>query len=243
MITPRPAMDEWSDRFAREAYQRLIPGPRIGDALAEVDAHCADSGQSPQEAFGDPVSYAETVARGQPCAVRDRRRRLPWLYGVKALATLTGVLCVLDGADAAVHGTRASVTAGELAAVGFGTAAVVLIIATVLRPGRRRPGRLATAVAIAAGLSTVMWPQSLWPGAVIGASGLALLGVGLVLLTWTWWSSATRRIFDDRIVDPRTGANRYPVPRWLPAAVRWAVPAVVLCAVLLILIVPGPPHG
>ena len=78
---------------------------------------------------------------------------------------------------------------------------------------------------------------------MIDASGLALLGVGWVLLAWAWWPPATRRIFDDRIIDPRTGANRYPVPRWLPAAIRWGLPAVVSCAVLLILIVPSSPLG
>jgi len=83
------------------------------------------------------------------------------------------------------------VTAGELAAGGFGTAAVILIIATVLRPGRRRADRGATALAIAAGLAAVMLPQALWPGTVIDASGLALLGVGCVLLAWTWWPPAT----------------------------------------------------
>ena len=243
MTTPSRPMDEWSDRFAREAYRRLVPGPQIGDALAEVDAHCADSGQSPQEAFGDPVTYAETVASGQSRAARDRRRRLPWIGGVRTLATLTGVLCVLDGTDAVVHGTRATVTAGELAAVAFGTAAVVLIIATVLRPGRRQARRPAAALAVAAGLAAAMLPQILWPGTVAEVSGPALLGVGLVLLAWTWWPLAAGRIFDDRIVDPRTGTNRFPVPRWLPAAVRWAVPAVVLCAALLILIVPTPPPG
>src|SRR5215470_17402220 len=110
----RRLQDEWSDNFARAARRRLLPGSQIGEVLAEVDAHCADSGQSRPEAFGDPVAYAETLAHGQDRAARNRRRLLPWTSGVKVLFTLAGILFVLDGIYAVRYGIRGSVTVGEL---------------------------------------------------------------------------------------------------------------------------------
>ena len=43
------------------ARLRGADGAQTGEALAEVEAHVADSGQTPQEAFGDPRAYAESV--------------------------------------------------------------------------------------------------------------------------------------------------------------------------------------
>lgn len=60
-----------------------MPGALIGDLLAEVDAHCADSGEDPQHAFGDPAGYARAVA-GQA------RPTLPWLAGLLALGVVSG---------------------------------------------------------------------------------------------------------------------------------------------------------
>lgn len=48
----------WSEAFILEARLRGVLGTVIGDALAEVDAHVVDSGQSAEEAFGDPKDYA-----------------------------------------------------------------------------------------------------------------------------------------------------------------------------------------
>lgn len=41
---------------------RDVPGPRIAEALAEVDSHLSESGEDPLEAFGPPRAYAELVA-------------------------------------------------------------------------------------------------------------------------------------------------------------------------------------
>jgi hypothetical protein len=53
--------DRWQRDVALLLRLRGVDGTRIGDVLAEVDAHCADSGQTPQEAFGDPAGYAASL--------------------------------------------------------------------------------------------------------------------------------------------------------------------------------------
>jgi hypothetical protein len=75
----------WCDTFATQTRLYGTPGPAIGEALAEIDAHCADSGQSPAEAFGDPVDYAAALARGLRPA--SSRRGHAWRGGLRAAAT------------------------------------------------------------------------------------------------------------------------------------------------------------
>lgn len=41
---------------------RDVPGARIGDVLAEVESHVAETGEDPFEAFGPPREYAAQVA-------------------------------------------------------------------------------------------------------------------------------------------------------------------------------------
>lgn len=43
---------------------RDVPGPRIGDIVAEVETYVAESGESAQQAFGDPEAYAASCAPG-----------------------------------------------------------------------------------------------------------------------------------------------------------------------------------
>ena len=62
LFRPRHLLDPWRDNFVIALKLRNISGSQIGDALAQVDAHCTDSGEAPEEAFGDPVAYATHVA-------------------------------------------------------------------------------------------------------------------------------------------------------------------------------------
>jgi len=62
LFRPRHLLDPWRDNFVIALKLRNISGRQIGDALAQVDAHCTDSGEVPGEAFGDPVAYATHVA-------------------------------------------------------------------------------------------------------------------------------------------------------------------------------------
>jgi hypothetical protein len=41
---------------------REVPGSRIGEILAEVESHVAETGESPRTAFGPPREYADEVA-------------------------------------------------------------------------------------------------------------------------------------------------------------------------------------
>ncbi|QAY64474.1 hypothetical protein ET495_16045 [Xylanimonas allomyrinae] len=64
-------------------HARRVPSHRIGEVVAEVDSHVAETGEDPREAFGDAHDYARVVEPHPP-------RRGPRL----ALEALLGGLTV-----------------------------------------------------------------------------------------------------------------------------------------------------
>lgn len=55
------ATDQWIVRFTRELESRELSG-RIRDEVANVREHIRDAGGDADDAFGDPVAYAATLA-------------------------------------------------------------------------------------------------------------------------------------------------------------------------------------
>jgi hypothetical protein len=64
-----------------------VPGDRIGEILAEAEAHAAESGEPLREAFGDPRDYACRWAPSPPAA--RWRRAVPGLVGGAGWFVLT----------------------------------------------------------------------------------------------------------------------------------------------------------
>lgn len=56
---------DYLDDLALELRLLDVPGDRIGEIMAEVEAHTADSNQSPLEAFGTPRDYARELTGTQ----------------------------------------------------------------------------------------------------------------------------------------------------------------------------------
>lgn len=53
--------EEWLDALVLELRIRNVTGAAIGDATASVREFLADSGRTPQEEFGSPRDYADTL--------------------------------------------------------------------------------------------------------------------------------------------------------------------------------------
>jgi hypothetical protein len=235
MIPARHLMDPWRDALITELRLRDLPGTRIGEVLAEVDAHCTDSGQTPAEAFGDPVTYAQSLIliHAPAAAPADSGRRLV-RSTARAFATLAGVLGLLDAVDGLVGHGLAEVTAGQLTSVVLGTAVFPLVVAALFHSGlARRRGTRAGIVAVSFLAPTL--PTVLWSTPVAHVSAGVLLAASLFLLAAAWWPNASDRILADRIIDPRTGAEPFATRRLLLAAIRWMLPTVLLIAVALII--------
>jgi hypothetical protein len=228
-------MDEWRDAFVTELRLRDVPGTQVGEALAEVDAHCTDSGQTPAEAFGDPVSYA--AARAADLAVKPHRTplRIAWM----SFAGVAGALAVLVGTDAVAHRTQGELTLGALLTLALAPPLIAGITALALRPGagRRAPVLVAVGTVVtmaASGVSPMIWPQ-----VVASLPGPVLLVTGAVVLTVAWWRLTSGRAFADRVVDPRSGQEPFPVPRWLLLLLRFGPPTLLALAATVVALIPA----
>ncbi len=184
---------KWALEFTMALRSRDITGTAIGDALRQAEAFCADSGQSPDDAFGPAGAYADSLTD------------LPTVTGGQTLTTrlapnalgLFGLLLALPTFDAWRAGRAVEFPIG-----GLITLAVVLaaVAALLLQPRiyRRRGSLLVLlsfaflgATAAQAFLRQPIGSLPVLPCAVVAAA--ALIGSGL-------WQM---RVLDpDLIVDP-----------------------------------------
>lgn len=129
--TPHVESD-WSKAFLLELRLRGVAGIEIGAALAEVETHCADSGETAHAAFGDARPYA-TALELLPSTDRTgslRDELLPAGLG------LGGMLLTLAAVGAWRSGTGLDVTGGSVAVLALlvvGTALIVRHHAPLLR--------------------------------------------------------------------------------------------------------------
>jgi len=113
-----------------------LDGQRVGEVLAEVEAHVAATGEPARAAFGPPQEYARRWAPDVPPQVR-RRRRLRVLAFCSLLAPVAALLGWLTG-----RAVRAGhpLVSSDLAALGLFLAlmsAIGLAVLAVPRPKGR----------------------------------------------------------------------------------------------------------
>lgn len=193
-----PSADEdWVEAFVLEQRLLGVPGDRIGDALAVVESHVAESGQGAQEAFGDPRAYARATA----VARKGDDLAPAWVAGV-ALGLL-GMLVTLAGVHPWLAGQeRLEITLGwvtMLALTLAGVVALVLATRSVLRLVVDRfwvaAGLVAaffvTVVVLAVALRQ---PVAEVPVAAAVAAGVGMLAVGTAL--------ELREVFRGGVEDP-----------------------------------------
>ncbi|ASU79998.1 hypothetical protein CDG81_18960 [Actinopolyspora erythraea] len=202
--------EKYRDELTFALRMREVPGKRVGDVLAEVDTHVAETGQDPVEAFGTPWEYAARVAEELGTAVGHPRRAVlrPGVLLVAALA-----LFGTDLAVSAIATSEVAVTTGQL--VGLVTLLALLVVPLLL--------------AMRAATELHSTARRLWFG--LGALGTLVLapfaanvverlvGTDQVLLTMPRWAAfalaavfllgmvalLARTIRGNRIVDPRPG--------------------------------------
>lgn len=122
---------------------RDIPGDRIGEIVAEVEVHTAESGQRAADAFGPAKDYARQFEPAD-----SRTRRPGWQTWAGALAAAIGAFLLVDGAFAGMANEDVFGIPGWWAC---GIGVVVLLVTSSLmplnvvvdprRPRARRRGR------------------------------------------------------------------------------------------------------
>jgi hypothetical protein len=105
---------QWAEDFVIELRLLGIEGARIGDALSEVESHCAESAESAQQAFGSSAEYARSLGLQTPSHLSARallRSTLP------TVAQVLGMLVLIWGFTAWREGGRLEVTTAHLVTV------------------------------------------------------------------------------------------------------------------------------
>lgn len=103
--------ESWAETFVIELRLRDAPGRVIGDALAEVESHCAESGETAAEAFGEPVAYARSLA----LAAEPAPDPLPMGGALRWALQAVGLLVTTVGTTAWQAGDPLELTTGLVA--------------------------------------------------------------------------------------------------------------------------------
>jgi uncharacterized membrane-anchored protein len=192
---------------------RDVPGDRIGQILAEVETHVADTGLDPVDAFGEPGEYAATYAATYAAEAATAHHANGWLRGsvlrVAVPSTLAG-WAVLEGS---MHfASLADITARSLAVLlvlAAGSTAVLHALKAQL--ARDTAGSLKSRkfTVLSMLLAWVIWlvgvavlvliPLLLPPGPTIASvPGWTLVVAGLLA-----FFAVVLRLGGDRVTDPR----------------------------------------
>lgn len=212
---------DWRDRFIIEARLQGVDGTAIGDALVTADTHVQESGESAQEAFGDPTQYARDTAAA---SIRSPGTGMSRAAVLGVLIGLIGMFGAVSAAGAWQEGRPVSITTGTPVALTLLMALTTIVIALQgaflrLAVERRIPFAFGVPVVVTAlfvGIFLLFRQELFAVGAgTAGLISVALLAVSSLLLL------VGLRDDDDLIAapgDPRTPsmASRAVVPLILP---------------------------
>ena len=114
-----------------------VPGPRIAEALAEVESHVVDTGEDAVNAFGRPDDYAARLADvlGERTNRRGARRIrsagarfvISTFSAVGAVLLALGLLALGSG-DQSIPGGMSAATSASLGAALLGVVALVVVL-------------------------------------------------------------------------------------------------------------------
>lgn len=187
--TKTPHVEQgWANDFVLALRLRDIRGSAIGSALAEVDSHCADSGEGAQEAFGDATAYADSLEFAGPGDITPLDRR--GLAGPVLLGALgvVGMLATVWGDVATRQGTGVAVTVGMVVNLGLLAAAFValwlafdrIVALLVRRPVLAWVFFMGLIAVMVAGFALLPTPVTVLPAVPTVVGGVALLAVAAV---------------------------------------------------------------
>ena len=216
-----PHVDKkWAETLIVELRLIGIEGARIGAALSEVESHCSESGQSAQQAFGDPVNYARSLqlpVDDDPSTRATLRSMTPMVVQV------VGMFMLNWGFEYWLGGQQLEITTGHLvnASVALlGMAAIAWVADPMLRMAVYHPICSAILVTFAfMAVSATCVVAVLFLDGVIWRvpAGLGLGAGGAVLVGGTVWAIMRHRAsgseedpitspFDDAGTPSRLGA-------------------------------------
>ena len=197
---------KWIEELVIALRLRDVRGDAIADAVAAVESHCAESGETPHEAFGDPHDYAASLDFPDDLLITATARDWLGLLG-PVVAGLMGLTAATATVRAVRLGQEVEISVGQLASFAFLAVFVLLtvrVLAALLRhmvAGSLFLGAgLVGATALAVALQQTAFSADPLVMGLVAALLLALSVVG------------NRRLAGrptDPVRDPRDGRDRY----------------------------------
>ena len=219
---------KWSIPFTVTLRSRNVTGAAIGAALREIESHCAESGQSPEDAFGSPVSYAESLTDLPVVPRMGNATNLgPSVLG------LLGLMLVSPTVAAWRQGTAVAVSTGLIASL----LVAITVITLISLPRVFRQGTLLGGLAALGFIATLMAPI-LWTSRAMHAP-VVLCGVIAVasLFGSALWQQRTLQ--PDVITDPLAPSPTTDPRRWFTVITTWLFPLLALALAVLTWVFPG----
>ncbi|MEU8585787.1 hypothetical protein AB0C59_02055 [Streptomyces sp. NPDC048664] len=178
----------WKARLALALARRSVDRVTVDAVLDEVDQHCAQSGERPEEAFGSAEEYAAAVVRDrQPPEQRAHRRwdGTTFTDHVRVALAQTGIAALVGGACTwAWAGTRPTVTPAALAGGALTGVALLSACLAASLAGSRVRGSIGWGVGAAAAVVAAAAAFTRLPTTSLGrppAPALCVLGI---LMLW-----------------------------------------------------------
>ncbi|HET9658282.1 MAG TPA: hypothetical protein VFP72_23220, partial [Kineosporiaceae bacterium] len=174
----RDRRDPWREALVLQLRLARVRGDRIGEVLAEVESHCAESGESPAEAFGDAEDYARKVVANRPPEDLVPEIRPHRLVGL-ALDVMIGIPTLLSAVDGLAHHRPAEFSVGQVVSLGC---ALVLSLAALGLPWLLGQRKAMLGGLLWLALMLVTAPVALWREPAVRLPALPVLVVGAVLV-------------------------------------------------------------
>ncbi|MCE1180605.1 MAG: hypothetical protein LWW86_16445 [Micrococcales bacterium] len=211
---------KWEERFTIALRGRLVSGRAIGDALAHIQAYCAESGESPQEAFGSPEEYAASLTFRPADTGSGLGRTVAW----GALAMLA-IMTALWAGGAWLAGERLTIPVGLVLAAIAGLVGLLAAVPALQLIGRR-PWVL-WLVLTAAITAMVMLPLLLRRELATISPVLPAVAAFAILAASVGWELTHPN--SDEIVDPRqAGEPSRSLVAWLAVHPYTVITGIVL---------------
>lgn len=222
---------KWLDELSLELRLNHASGTFIGDTLATVEEYLADSGQSPEEAFGAAREYAaQLIAEGNQPGKASVRREITW-----SATSLLAFLVLSAALTPWLKGTELLIGGWQLASMAVLAALVVALPLYI--PFLLRHFWALVAVPLVGGtvgvLAALLTPKTAdaallalqpVPVLVLSAAALIALSVAGTILSL--------RKKPDPIVSPLADAPANTLKaRWFEVLTQWLFP--ILAVVLL----------
>jgi hypothetical protein len=133
----------WCDDLLLRLRLQEVPGTRIGEVLAEVQSHVAETGEHPQAAFGTPKAYAAEIVAALGIVPAGTwatlRHGLTWRDAVVTIAVGLAAFALADGLWSLGAGTTSLFGRPAWAVCSVGALVLTACTARFVITARREP--------------------------------------------------------------------------------------------------------